>query len=135
MKHRIAIVNDDVDFIDAMKLLLREYGEFDVFVIHEGEKAYQRLKKEGPDLIILDVRMDSPQRGWSILDLLRLDPQTKDIPVIICTASTLDEDKINWLKKHKIHSLYKPFEINDLITLIKITINPPQKPTFKKPGK
>lgn len=131
MKHRIAIVNDDVDFIDAMKMLLREMGEYEIFVIHEGEKAYQRLKKESPNLIILDIRMDSPQRGWSILDLLRLDPQTKDIPVVICTASTLDEDKTNWLKKHKIHALYKPFEINDLVNIIKITLAPPDKPSFK----
>lgn len=135
MKHRIAIVNDDVDFIDAMKMLLREFGDYEVFVIHEGEKAYQRLKKESPDLIILDVRMDSPQRGWSILDLLRLDPQTKDIPVVVCTASTLGEDKINWLKKHNVHSLNKPFEINDLVSIIKITLLPPQKPSLKKSGK
>ncbi len=132
MKKRIAIVNDDVDFIDAMKMLLSEMGDYEVFVIHEGEKAYHRLKKESPDLIILDIRMDSPQRGWSILDLLRLDPQTKDIPVIICTAATLDEDKTNWLKKHKIEALYKPFEINDLLTLVKIIFSPPDKPSFKK---
>lgn len=135
MKHRICIVNDDVDFIGAMKMLLQEFGGFEVFVIHEGEKAYHRLKKEAPDLIILDVRMDSPQRGWSILDLLRLDPQTKHIPVIICTASTLNEDKTNWLKKHKIEALYKPFEINDLLTLINITLSPPQKPSLKNPDK
>lgn len=132
MKHRIAIVNDDVDFIDAMKILLKEFGPFDVFVIHEGEKAYHRLKKESPNLIILDIRMDSPQRGWSILDLLRLDPQTKDIPVIICTATTLNEDKINWLKKHNIQSLNKPFEIQDLVNIINIVLAPPKKPTLKK---
>jgi CheY-like chemotaxis protein len=131
MKYRIAIVNDDVDFIDAMKMLLREYGDYEVFVIHEGEKAYHRLKKEAPDLIILDIRMDSPQRGWSILDLLRLDPQTKHIPVIICTASSLNEDKTNWLKKHKIEILYKPFEINEMTTLINITLSPPTKPSLK----
>lgn len=132
MNHRIAIVNDDIDFTDAMKMLLREFGGYEAFIIHEGEMAYQQLKKEAPDLIILDVRMDSPQRGWSILDLLRLDPQTRDIPVIVCTATTLNEDKINWLKKHNIQSLYKPFDIQDLTNLVKITLSPPQKPGRKK---
>ncbi len=67
-----------VAFIDAMKMLLREFGDYEVFVIHEGEKAYQRLKKEAPDLIILDVRDGIAHReDGSILDLLRLDPQTK----------------------------------------------------------
>ncbi len=132
MKRRIAIVNDDVDFIDAMNMLLQEIGDYDVFVIHEGEKAYHRLKKEAPDLIILDIRMDSPQRGWSMLDLLRLDPQTKEMPVVIATASTLGEDKTNWLKKHKIEVLYKPFDIQELVTLINIMLAPPDKPSFKK---
>lgn len=132
MKKKIIIVNDDVDFIDAMKMLLREMGDYEVSVIHEGEKAYQRLKKEGPDLIILDIRMDSPQRGWSILDLLRLDPQTKNIPVVIATASTLGEDKTNWLKKHKIEVLNKPFDIQELVSLVNITLSPPQKPTTRK---
>lgn len=132
LKNKIAIVNDDVDFIETMRMLLVEIGNFEAIVIHEGEKAYQRLKKESPNLIILDVRMDSPHRGWSILDLLRLDPETKNIPVIVCTASTLGEDKTNWLKKHKIEVLYKPFDIKELLDIINITLTPPKKVTLKK---
>jgi|SRR6185437_6758193 len=122
----IAVVNDDVDFIDAIKILLTELNNYTVSVIHEGEKAYQIIKKAMPDLIVLDIRMDTPHRGWSILDLLKLDPQTNHIPIIICTATTVNEEKTNWLKKHNIALLLKPFDINDLTTIIDVTIQPPE---------
>ena len=129
---KVAIVNDDIDFIDAIKVLLSELGNFKVKVIHEGEKAYQILKKAPPDLIILDIRMDTHHRGWSILDLLKLDPKTNKIPVIICTATTINEEKTNWLKKHNIGLLLKPFEIIDLTTLIDIMLQPPAEPHLTK---
>jgi len=119
-------VNDDIDFIDAIKILLTELNTYKVSVIHEGEKAYQVIKKTLPDLVILDIRMDTPHRGWSILDLLKLDPKTSPIPVIVCTATTLNEEKVNWLKKHNISLLLKPFEIFDLQTLVDISLQPPQ---------
>src|SRR5258708_6241344 len=131
----IAIVNDDIDFIDAIKILLTELNSYKVSVIHEGEKAYQIIKKTTPELVILDIRMDTPHRGWSILDLLKLDPKTKHLPIIICTATTVNEEKTNWLKKHNIALLLKPFEINDLTTLIDITIQPPTEPHLTKKQK
>jgi CheY-like chemotaxis protein len=129
---KIAIVNDDIDFIDAIKILLLDLGSFEVTVIHEGEKAYQILKKTPPDLIILDIRMDTPHRGWSILDLLKLDPATGSIPVIVCTATTINEEKTNWLKKHNVALLLKPFEIVDLTALIDIMLQPPAEPRLTK---
>jgi len=131
----IAVVNDDIDFIDAIKILLTEFGDYKVTVIHEGEKAYHILKKKQPHLVILDIRMDTPHRGWSILDLLKLDPRTNRIPVVVCTATTLNEEKTNWLKKHNISLLLKPFEINDLKTLVDIMLQPPTEPHLTKKQK
>lgn len=131
----IAVVNDDIDFIDAIKILLTEFGDYQVTVIHEGEKAYQLIKINPPDLVILDIRMDTPHRGWSILDLLRLDPKTNPIPTIVCTATTVNEEKTNWLKKHNVALLLKPFEINDLKSLIDIMLQPPTEPHLTKKDK
>ena len=128
-------MNDDIDFIDAIKILLTELNTYKVSVIHEGEKAYQVIKKTLPDLVILDIRMDTPHRGWSILDLLKLDPKTSPIPVIVCTATTLNEEKVNWLKKHNISLLLKPFEIFDLQTLVDISLQPPPEPHLTRKQK
>lgn len=122
---KIAVVNDDADFLSAMESLLKEFGGYDAYIIHEGNLAYKQIKKEQPSLVILDIRMDSPTTGWKVLDLLTLDPDTNRIPVIICTASTkLPDGKEEWLKEHGISMLPKPFDVNDLIAMVERSLKP-----------
>src|SRR5438309_1268117 len=113
---KIAIVNDDADFLTAMEALLEE-SHYKTFIIHEGNTAYHIIKKEILDLIILDIRMDNPTTGWKVLDLLTLDPLTSRIPVIICSASAelIKPEKQIWLQEHGIEVLPKPFDVNDLL--------------------
>jgi CheY-like chemotaxis protein len=106
----ITVIYDDIDYIDAIKILLSEFVNYKVTVIHEGEKAYKIIKKTPPNLAVLDIRMDAPHRGWTILDLLKLDPKTMSISVLVCTITTVNEKKLNLLKKHNIALLLKPFE-------------------------
>lgn len=121
---RIFVINDDADFLQAIEILLKEFG-YDPVIIHEGKHAYRRIKKERPDLVILDIRLDSPVTGWKILDLITLDPQTNRIPVIICTAvAKFPEGKEPWLAEHGIAVLPKPFDINDLIAMVEKALKP-----------
>lgn len=125
---KIAIVNDDADFLTAMEALLEE-SHYQTFMIHEGNTAYHIIKKEIPDLIILDIRMDEPTTGWKVLDLLTLDPLTTSIPVIICSASAelIKPEKQIWLEEHGIKVLPKPFDVNDLLAMVTAAFAP-QKP-------
>jgi DNA-binding response OmpR family regulator len=94
---------------------LLEMRGWDTVICREADSAYPVLKQERPSLIILDVRMDTPERGWNILELLTLDPETRDIPVIVCSAALDDlRDKEHWLAEHGIAILPKPFDIDDL---------------------
>jgi DNA-binding response OmpR family regulator len=59
--------------------------------------------------------MESPEAGWSILELLKLDPATNSIPVIVCSAAIDDlRSREPWLAHHGIVTLPKPFDIDDL---------------------
>lgn len=132
---RIFVVNDDADFLQAIELLLKEF-DYVPTIIHEGKLAFRRIKKEKPDLVILDIRLDSPITGWKILDLLTLDPETNRIPVIICTAvAKFPEGKEAWLAEHGISVLPKPFDINDLIAIVEKSLKPKgQKALLKEPN-
>lgn len=111
---RIAVVNDDTVFLDMMAAVLRERG-WDVDVCREGDEAFHFIKRHPPDLIILDIRMESPETGWTVLELLTLDPETSPIPVIVCSAAIVDlREHEGVLRKYGIAVLPKPFDIATL---------------------
>jgi DNA-binding response OmpR family regulator len=111
---RIAVVNDDTTFLSLMSALLAERGWM-MMEVRESGNAYTKLKEEQPDLVILDIRMGSPEAGWNILELLKLDPATSSIPVIVCSAALDDlRSREPWLAHHGIITLPKPFDIDDL---------------------
>lgn len=111
---RIAVVNDDTVFLDMMAAVLRERG-WDVSVYREGDAAFERLRSDPPDVIILDIRMENPETGWTVLELLTLDPQTAPIPVIVCSAAIHDlRAHESILMKYGIAVLPKPFNVEAL---------------------
>lgn len=68
------------------------------------------IKRERPRLVIIDVRLQSLDEGWKILEQVRLDPMTRNIPVIICSADT---QFLRWkrrqLRQMNCEVLEKPF--------------------------
>lgn len=120
---RIAVIDDDKAFLDLMGWLLRERGA-DVVAFEQEEGTFPILVRELPDLIILDARLETPQSGWHILDLLERDPRTFQIPVILCTAAADDvASRESWLRERGIPVLLKPFEIDDLSALVDHLLN------------
>lgn len=110
----IAVVNDDTEFLTLMSQLLEMEGH-QTMIVREANAAFDTLKAEQPDLVILDIRLDNPHMGWTICEMLTLDPETRKIPVIICSAA-LDSlrEREDWLRRHGIGALAKPFDIDDL---------------------
>src|SRR5688572_29184715 len=84
---RIVVVNDDTDFLTLMSDLLTDIGGYEVSICREGHNAYQFVKEQAPDLVILDIRIDGQEMGWTILECLTLDPATRPIPLIVCSAA------------------------------------------------
>ena len=73
------------EFLELMQDLLSVEG-YKTVICKEGDKAYALVKELQPSLVVLDIRMDQPETGWVVLELLRLDPETTQIPVIVCSA-------------------------------------------------
>lgn len=125
---KIVVVNNDPEFLNAIKILLQDYEGYKVRILHEGNPAYKKIKKMQPDLVILDIRLEHAETGWKVLDFLTVDPKTAHIPVIICTASVIPPEKEEWLKAHNIMTLLKPFDVNDLLALLAMIFAPKKKP-------
>jgi CheY-like chemotaxis protein len=99
--------------------LLEDEEDFEVLIHREWDNAYEFVKEQRPDLLVLDIRIGGEERGWTILNLLTLDPITRPIPVIVCSAAiqSLHEHQA-WLDKFGICALPKPFDLDTLLEMV-----------------
>ncbi|HEU5327701.1 MAG TPA: response regulator [Thermomicrobiales bacterium] len=111
----IAVMNDETAFLQLMHDLLTGEG-YRCIICKEGDKVYPLIKEQQPNLVILDIRMGTPETGWMVLELLRLDPATASIPVIVCSADTVFlRAKADALRDLNCDILEKPFDLDTLL--------------------
>ncbi|MBL8531140.1 MAG: PleD family two-component system response regulator [Hyphomonadaceae bacterium] len=109
MSARILVVDD----LEANRRLLEakltaEY--YDVLLASRGEEAVQLAKRERPDLILLDVMMPGGIDGFEACRRLKAQPETRHIPVVICTTLDDRESKVRGLQAGAEEFLTKPID-------------------------
>ncbi len=83
----ILIVDDVADIRDLFTTFLTNAG-FSTMAVASGEECLELLKTTRPDLILLDIMME-PMDGWQTLALIKSQPESKDIPVMMVTGKSL----------------------------------------------
>ena len=83
-KKLVLVVDDDPDLVEAICMKL-ESKNFRTAKAYDGVQAWERIKEERPDLVILDVMMPN-KNGYVVCDEIKNDPQYKDITVVLLTA-------------------------------------------------
>ncbi|MBF0252314.1 MAG: NAD(P)H-dependent oxidoreductase subunit E [Candidatus Omnitrophica bacterium] len=86
MKHLILLIDDDADFVEATRLLL-ESSDYRVVTASNGQEGFQKVKKESPSLIILDMMMTYKTEGAETAKAITADAATKHIPIIMITGA------------------------------------------------
>jgi DNA-binding response OmpR family regulator len=116
----IAVINDDTAFLELMVELLQHEEGYAVSICKEANDAYAFVKERQPDLVILDIRVGHEESGWTILQCLTLDPATRPIPVIVCSAALSSlEEHANLLQQYDCEVLPKPFDLDTLLEKIR----------------
>jgi len=85
MQKKILIIDDDIDLVEAMRLTL-ENADFEVIDAQDGQKGLEKIEKEKPDLVLLDVMMETQDEGFHIAYQIRNNEETSDLPIIMLTA-------------------------------------------------
>ena len=120
-KH-VLVVNDTPEILDMFQMLLGDEGfrvSVDRFTV-EMAVMLSRVKNIEPDLIVLDYLIGREESGWQFLQMLKMDRETKDLPVVICTAATQQVDQIRaHLDEMGVGVILKPFDIDHLLEVIK----------------
>jgi putative two-component system response regulator len=105
-KATVLVVDDTPDNLTLMSSLLKD--TYKVKVAHNGEKALKVARSEAPpDLILLDIMMPGMD-GYEVCQHLKIDPATRDIPVIFLTAKSEVEDEKKGLELGAVDYITKP---------------------------
>ena len=93
----IAIIDDTREARRLIRRILQSQGNYVISEAADGKKGLELITNEKPDLVILDLMMPEMD-GFTVLDALKSNPDTADIPVIVSTAKELTEEEKNRLK-------------------------------------
>jgi len=120
-KKKVLLVDDDPDFVEAVKVIV-ENGGYDVRVAYDGKEGLEAVAEERPDIIVLDVMMPV-MNGHEACAKLKSDEETADIPIILLTAvadrvTTSTYTHRDMLESEADDYIPKPVEPKDLLELI-----------------
>jgi DNA-binding response OmpR family regulator len=123
MDTRVVCIEDEPEMIDLVSLILGRKG-FDVIGANGGVEGLETVRKEKPDLILLDLMMPDMD-GWEVYQQIKADEELRQIPVIVVTAKAQSIDKVLGLHIAKVDDyITKPFGPQELLESVeKILVN------------
>jgi two-component system, OmpR family, alkaline phosphatase synthesis response regulator PhoP len=116
-RERILVVDDEEDLLELVNYNLSKEG-YRVHCVESGEKALAEARTSLPDLIVLDLLLPAVD-GLEVCRLLKADPRTQQIPVIMLTAKSAEADVVTGLELGADDYLTKPFSPRVLLARIK----------------
>ncbi len=115
-KPKLLVIEDDPNIITLLRINFEIRG-FDVYGCEKSTKALASSLIELPDVVVLDLLMPE-ETGWDVLEKLKENPVTKNIPVIICSVVAGEEDKERATSMGAADYITKPFELNELVAAV-----------------
>jgi len=119
-KPKILFVEDDLSLQKSISYILKEEG-FEVICSATGEEAVELAKKMSPDLILLDLILPGMD-GFGVCELLKKDPQTEKIFIIMLTGKGLVDEIVKGLELYADDYITKPFEPKILLARIQAVL-------------
>ena len=120
--HLIAVIDDDPPTTELISDLLTSEG-YRVVICATQAEAVAIIQREKPNLVLLDLWLDTPTGGWTILAELVRDPAIATIPVIICTAlPSTEAQPPGELAVVPAAILHKPFALDELLLAVETAL-------------
>ncbi|MCX5800078.1 MAG: response regulator [Candidatus Eisenbacteria bacterium] len=122
-KGKILVVDDEVYIVHILDFSLGMEG-YEVVTALDGEQALGKVKAERPDLIVLDIMMPKLD-GYETCKILKADPETKHIPVILLSAKGRNVDQQMGFQVGADDYITKPFSPRKLVERISLILGQP----------
>ena len=117
MAEKILVVDDDLDTLKLVGMMLQRQG-YNIVAAINGAQALSKVPAEKPDLILLDVMMPDID-GFEVCRRIRLDPNFASIPILMFTAKTQVDDKVQGFESGADDYLPKPTHPAELLAHVK----------------
>lgn len=124
-KLNILIVEDDPQTVKLVKFIL-EKEDYSTISAKDGEEGLQMAREKKPDLIVLDLMLPGMD-GYRVCEILKANPVTKEIPIIVLTALDTGVDFEKALEKKADWYITKPFEPQHLLKRVNYLIEKRKK--------
>ena len=115
-RKKILIVDDEEPIILLLKTILTVYG-YDSCELSSSQKTMGKVEQEKPDLVILDIAMPEMD-GYQVCRMLKGNPSTSMIPVVMITALALEQDRKMAMESGADGFILKPFDPRDVVAEI-----------------
>jgi diguanylate cyclase (GGDEF)-like protein len=119
IRRTVLVVDDDVEALRSLNVLLSPL--FEVKSAASGEAALQIIKESNPDVVLMDITMQGIS-GLEVLELVRQEPKTKNLPIILVTGHAANEDVVAGLQKGASDYVTKPVNPDILIARIQANL-------------
>jgi two-component system, OmpR family, alkaline phosphatase synthesis response regulator PhoP len=120
-KHKVLIVEDEQDIAGLIKHTLERGGDADAEVVGSGDAALKAVESRPPDLIILDLNLPVLS-GVEVCRILRSRSDVKQVPIIMLTARTGEQDRVNGLDLGADDYVTKPFSLRELSARVRAVL-------------
>jgi DNA-binding response OmpR family regulator len=117
------LLADDEELIRLLVRTTIESEKYRFLEACDGEEALEIIRRERPDLVLLDVGMPG-RNGFEVVEAVKHDPATKDIIVVMLTAHGREADRLHGLDLGADYYFTKPFSPLDLLRTIRELLGP-----------
>jgi DNA-binding response OmpR family regulator len=125
MPKDILIVDDELDIVIPIQFLMEQQG-YSVMTAQRGEDALDLIYQYKPDLVLLDIMLPGID-GWQVCEIVRLNPNYRDIKIIFLTAKGRKEEIAKGLALGADAYITKPFSNAKLVAKVKELLDEPQQ--------
>jgi DNA-binding response OmpR family regulator len=136
-KHRVLIVEDEQDIAGLIKHTLERGGDAEAEIVSSGDAVLKVVAARPPDLIILDLNLPV-LNGMEVCRILRSRADAQHVPIIMLTARTGEQDRVNGLELGADDYVTKPFSLRELTARVRAvlrrTTRPQERPAMAYNG-
>lgn len=122
----VYVLDDTPAILELFRELLEDEGyrvTTDAFNVVAADQKLVDLRRAKPDVVILDFVIGGEQVGWQVLQLLKMDRETRHLPVIVCTGAVRQVEELQaHLAEMKVAVVLKPFDIDRLLAEVALVL-------------